>query len=317
VGAVFFAGALAFSGAARAAVFEMGPDAGNGSVSQGATQAGSSDQVPGTQIPPAASSQNQGDSSNGGSGTPASRDEGDLWGRDSGQGTTPVAQRPTDPWAGDLTADSVPVWLDAGDVPTAYAMPKYALRTDFRFYRGGGILGKAYLGLFRRFFVGGAANVPDFVGAGPLRMTRDDAQVLARFEVLTESGGCPALALGWDGPAYFHTEAKGLYVAVSKQVVDARSWVLQLDGDLSGGTQPQNFTDHDLRAGAAMTLSFRNYGAFTNLDQMLDPGGPRWNAGIQATFSPITLGLEFQDMGSVRPDTPVSRLLRLTWNGSF
>jgi hypothetical protein len=213
-------------------------------------------------------------------------------------------------------ASELPVELDAGDVPTAYTLEKYDLRTDFRFYEGGGILGKAYLGLFPRFFLGGAADIRNFVGSGSLSVTRDDAQLLARFAILLEDRAVPALSIGWDGPSYDLEEAKGLYIVLSKRV-PTRLCFVQFHGELNSD-QVQNFLpSRDLRASAAATASIRNFGVFTNLDEVLDPLGPRWCAGLEAYFSPITLGLEFRDLASERPDTPASRLLRVTWNGRF
>ncbi|HTB22871.1 MAG TPA: hypothetical protein VK914_09210 [bacterium] len=282
--AAFLSAALAMGAACSAADFDMAPEDGGGAVSRSATPSADLSPVPGTQVPPDQAGQDQSD-------------------QDEDKGSLGPAE--------------VPVWLSAGDVPTAYTLPKYGLRTDVRFYDGGGVYGQAYLGLFSRFFVGGAANVPDFVGAGHIQMTRDDAQVLARLQVLAEDGGVPALSLGWDGPGYDRSANKGLYVSASKQVA-ADPCVVQFSGGLNAGPQLEAFAaDRDLRASGAMTLSFRNVGAFTSLDEMLAPHGPRWCAGIQASFDPVTLGLEFQDLASVRPDTPVSRLLRVAWNGSF
>lgn len=285
MGAGLLSLALAISATAAAADFDLAP--GDGSVSHDAThsgnstQSGDSGQAPGTQVPAAGGSELQAE---------------DL---------------------GALTPDDMPVWLDAGDVPTAYVLSKYGLRTDFRLYEGGGIVGKAYIGLFSRFFIGGAVNLPNFVGSGPIPLTRDDAQVLARLQLLAEDNDIPALAVGWDGPAYDRSEAKGLYVSASKQVA-VDPCVVQFHGGVNAGTELESFVaDRDLRADAAMTVSYLNYGAFTSLDEMLHPGGPRWCAGLQATFDPITVGLEFQDLASVRPDTLPSRLLRLAWNGNF
>lgn len=210
----------------------------------------------------------------------------------------------------------VPVWLDAGDVPTAYLLKKYDLRTDFRLYEGGGILGKAYLGLFPRFFIGGAADMRDFLGPGPIEMTRDDAQVLARLALLLEDEAVPAVSIGWDGPAYDRGTAKGLYLAVSKEVPTSLCFV-QFHGGLNSDNVSSFVATRDLRASAAVTTAFHNYGVFTGLDGILDPLGPRWAAGLEAYFSPITLGLEFRDIASMRPDTPMSRLLRVAWNGRF
>lgn len=210
----------------------------------------------------------------------------------------------------------VPVRLEAGDVMTAYGVRKYELRTDFKFYDGGGILGKAYLGLFPRFFLGGAANVRNFVGSGDLRMRRDDAQLLARLLVLVEDESVPALAIGWDGPAYEHGEAKGLYLSLSKEV-PTRIAFLQFHGGVNTANVETFVGNRDLRASAGLTTAIRNVGAFTEVDEALNSAGSRWNAGLFAYFSPITLGIEFRDLASARANTPVSRLLRVSWDGRF
>lgn len=210
----------------------------------------------------------------------------------------------------------MPVELDVGDVPTAFMLDKYAVRTDFRFYEGGGILGKAYLGLFPRFFIGGAADVRNFVGSGPLSINQNDAQLLARFAILLEDQAMPALSIGWDGPSYDLEEAKGLYLALTKRI-PTRLCFVQFDGELNSD-KIQGFEPYrDLRAAAAATACIHNFGVFTDLDEVMAPLGPRWCAGLEAYFSPITLGLEFRDLASERPDTPVSRLLRVNWIGRF
>jgi hypothetical protein len=147
-------------------------------------------------------------------------------------------------------------------------------------------------------------------------MTRDDAQLLARFAVLEEDESIPALAIGWDGPAYDNEQAKGLYLSASKEIPTSVGFI-QFHGGLNSAEVGNFVASRDLRASAAVTTAVYNYGLFTNLDDVLDPLGPRWCAGINGTFSPITLGLEFRDLASERPNTPVSRLLRVTWVGQF
>ena len=214
-----------------------------------------------------------------------------------------------------LTSD-YPVRLDAGDVPTAYGLDKYALRVDMRFYDGGGILTKAYLGIFPRLFIGGAADLRGAIGSGPLSMTRDDAQLLARLLVLLEDDDIPAVAIGYDGPAYEHGAARGLYLAVSKEFPTSLAYV-QVHGGLNTGQVDQFNVDHDLRGSLAITTAIQNVGLFSELDEVMDPLGPRWNSGLEVNFDPIVVAVELRDLGAIRPDTPVSRLLRLSYNGRF
>lgn len=215
-----------------------------------------------------------------------------------------------------LPAPAVPTPLEAGDVQTAYSLKKYGLRSDFKFYDGGGIMGKAYLGLFPRFFIGGAANLRNFVGGGDLKLRRDDAQLLARLEVIREDDTLPSIALGWDGPNYERGEAKGLYLAVSKEL-PTQVALIQLHGGLNSPYVETFVANRDLRASFAVTTAIRNVGLFTEIDEVLNPLGSRWNAGFSVVFKPITLGLEFRDLASLRPATTVSRLLRVTWTGRF
>lgn len=210
----------------------------------------------------------------------------------------------------------VPDFIQAGDVQTAYGLKKYELRTDLRFHDGGGILGKAYLGLFSRFFLGGAVELRNAIGTGDVHLYRDDAQLLARLLVLKEDEAIPALAIGWDGPAYERGTAKGLYVVLSKELATSFAFV-QFHGGVNSANVEQFRADRDLRASFAVTTAVHNVGLFTEVDEVLDPIGSRWNAGFQVYFSPITLGLEFRDLASARPYTPVSRLLKVSWNGRF
>lgn len=215
-----------------------------------------------------------------------------------------------------LPAPAVPTWLEAGDVQTAYSLKKYGLRTDFKFHDGGGILAKAYLGLFPRFFIGGAVEMRNFIGSGDLRLRRDDAQLLARLLLIKEDDSLPALSVGWDGPQYERGEAKGLYLAVSKELPTELAFI-QLHAGVNSPYVETFVANRDLRASFGITTAIRQVGLFTEIDEVLHPLGSRWNAGLSATFSPITLGLEFRDLASLRPNTPVSRLLRVSWTGRF
>lgn len=228
----------------------------------------------------------------------------------------PAARQDGDDGGAGLPTAQVPVGIEAGDVPSAYGLRKYELRTDFRFHDGGGILGKAYLGIFPRFFLGGAAEMRNAIGSGDIRFHRDDAQLLARLLVLVEDETVPALAIGWDGPAYERGEAKGLYLSVSKEVPTSLAFV-QFHGGFNTANVEQFQGNRDLRANFAVTTAIHNVGVFTEVDEVLNTAGSRWNAGFFASFSPITLGLHFRDLASPRPNTPVSRLLKVSWNGRF
>lgn len=215
-----------------------------------------------------------------------------------------------------IPAAKLPLRLEVGDVPTAYALKKYGLRTDLKFHQGGGILAKAWLGLFERFMLGGAVEIRHFIGDGDVDIRRDDAQLLAKLLVLREDRELPALAIGWDGPAYESGEAKGLYVALSKEFSTALAF-FQLHAGANSGQFERFKATRDLRAFLGLSTSVYNVSLFTEVDEVLNTAGSRWNAGLLVHFQPVSLGLEFRDLASLRPGVTVSRLLRVSWDGRF
>jgi hypothetical protein len=217
---------------------------------------------------------------------------------------------------GGLPTSEIPNPMMAGDIPTAYGLRKYDLQADTKFFEGGGILAKGYLGLFSQFYIGGAACVRGYIGGADLKMTRDDAQLLAKLVLVKEDDLFPALAVGWDGPAYERGEAKGLYLAGSKELPTAAGFI-QLHGGLNTSNVEGFVGNRDLRASAAITGAIHNFGFFTGVDEVLHPVAPRWSAGIEGHFAPIVLALEWHDLASGRPNLPASRLLRVGWNGRF
>jgi len=228
--------------------------------------------------------------------------------------SSPTGAVPTAPASGDAT---VPQLIDAGDVPTAYALLKYEMRADIRFYPDGGILNKVYLGIFTRFFIGGALNVPGLVSAGPVYLDRDDAELLARLIVVKEDDQTPSIAVGWDGPAYDGAEERGLYIVMSKEFRAPLGYF-----QAHGGINTSNFEDgwqagRDLRGFAALTSTFSQFTGFCEADEINNPAGPALNAGLRYFFDPISLGLEFRDLGATQGGEPSSRLLRASYSGLF
>ncbi len=203
---------------------------------------------------------------------------------------------------------------DAGDAPTAYLLNKYEVKTDLRFYESGGILGKAYLGLFPWLTIGGGANAENVIGSGDVTMTRDDAMVLARLQLLRESDNWPALALGWDGPAYSFVPTRGLYLAASKEIRTSLGYC-QIHGSLNTARFADFKADQDLEGALAFTSVVSLVTLFTEFDDAFNPQGGYLNAGFRVNLDPINIGFEFRDLGARHG--PVFRLLRVGYIGLF
>jgi hypothetical protein len=212
---------------------------------------------------------------------------------------------------------SLPRLLDAGDVPTAYTLLKNEVRVDERFFPGGGLLSKVSIGVFSRLMLGGALDLPGLVAAGPVTLQREDASLLVRLLALPEDAQLPAVSLGWDGPAYGPAELRGLYLSASKEFGTPLGY-FQLHGGLNTSNVDNGWTaSHDLRGSAAVTSSFRQVTGFFEADEIGHPAGPRLDGGLRVFFDPISLGLEFHDIGATRNGTPSWRVLRASYTGLF
>ena len=210
----------------------------------------------------------------------------------------------------------VPQPIDAGDVPTAYSLLKYEMRADIRFYAGGGLLSKVNFGLFPRFSLGVALDVPGLIGAGPINLNRDDASILARFLLIKEDESFPALSLGWDGPDAAGGELRGLYLVASKEFRTPLGYA-QAHGGINSSIFDGFVGSKDLRGFAALTTTFKQLTVFFEADELIKAGGPRLASGGRFYFEPISLGVEFRDLGATRANSVVSRVLRVSYDGLF
>ena len=228
------------------------------------------------------------------------------WG-DGSKGATPQSK----------AESSVPRLIDAGDAPTAYSLSKYEMRADIRFYPGGGILNKLNLGVFPRFFIGGGLNVPGLVNAGPVTLVREDVSLLARLVAVAEDDSWPAIAIGWDGPAFNGAELRGLYLSASKEFGTPLGY-FQLHGAANSAFFENGWqADKHLRGSGALTFSIRQLTAFGEADELGSPAGPRYSAGARFYFEPVSLGVEFRDLGATRAGLMSSRMLRVSYSGLF
>ena len=211
---------------------------------------------------------------------------------------------------------SVPALTDVGDVPAAQGLLLHEMRTDVRFYAGGGVLTKLNLGIFSRFSLGAALNVPNLIGTGPISMAREDASVLARLLVLREDEAFPAIAIGWDGPAYAGGELRGLYLVFSKELRLSFS-TLQAHGGLNSSVVDGFEISRNLRGFAAVSTNLHELTLFIEGDEFNHPVAPRVSAGARYFFDPVSVGVEFRDLGGLRNGVEVSRTLRVSYSGLF
>ncbi|MES2201845.1 MAG: hypothetical protein V4498_06315 [candidate division FCPU426 bacterium] len=216
----------------------------------------------------------------------------------------------------ETSVSEVPVALRAGRVPTAFTLPRHSLHGDLDFYGGGGILTKAELGIFPRFFIGAALNVPGLIGSGAVKLVKEDAQLLARLMVFKGNESFPSVAIGWDGPAYSGGEARGLYAVASRGFKTPLGFSY-LHAGLNTPVLETFVFDRDMRGFAAATLDINQSTLFFEADEFNHASGPTLATGFRFFMDPISLGLEFRDLAGNRNAAQVSRLLTVAYDGSF
>src|SRR5206468_1427257 len=125
----------------------------------------------------------------------------------------------------------------------------------------------------------------------------------------------PAVALGYDGPAYAGAELRGAYISLSKEFRTPLGFFQGHAGANSSYFDNGWQMARDLRGFAALTTTFRQVTGFIEADEINNPAGPRYNAGARVYFDPISLGVEFRDLGSTRSGVQSSRMLRVSYSG--
>ena len=118
---------------------------------------------------------------------------------------------------------SVPVFavqarnIELVDVPTASTLIKGEIRVDIKFYPGGGILNRFYVGFFDRFMMGGALNITNIVGTGDVEVVLPP-KFLGKIRITDDDGVVPAISLGYEGEGYFDMDPRGAFLAVTKEI---------------------------------------------------------------------------------------------------
>jgi hypothetical protein len=181
--------------------------------------------------------------------------------------------------------------IELVDVPTANTLLQKEIRIDFKFSPGGGILSRLYVGLFDRLYLGGAFNVNNVIGSGAITLDFPPG-VLAKVRLTDDDGPVPAISLGYDGQGYMNIPAKGVLIAVTKEV--NAGIIMQISAVAYTNNFAQFGRDIDIGAGIAFGIT-RELTACVEIDSLLgaSPGG-RVSFGLGYFFDPIEIDLGFK-----------------------
>jgi hypothetical protein len=201
--------------------------------------------------------------------------------------------------------------IEIVDLPTANSLIKGEIRGDFKFYPGGGILSRIYVGLFDRFMIGGAEKIDNIIGNGNLAF--DIPWFLVKFRFTDDDGSVPAVALGYEAPGYFDVPAKGAFIAVTKELAMGSVFA-----QFTGTVNTNNFTHFgqgiDLGLGVEFAIT-KEFILGTEMNGIFGaiPNARFVNFVIGYFFDPIQI-----DVGvKYNFDSDVSRILRIIYISYF
>lgn len=203
--------------------------------------------------------------------------------------------------------------IELVDVPTANSMLKAELRYDVKFYAGGGVLNRIYVGVFDRLMIGAALNVTNLVGTGQIQVILPP-KLLGKFRITDDEGGVPAISLGYEGESYLDMYTRGVFVSVTKEIA-LGSVFMQLTGTVYTNQFSDIITNMDMGAGAAFAVT-RDLILCAEIDSLFRDSSLNLNCGISYRFDPITLEVILK-YGLGEEDVRHSRVLRLTYISYF
>ncbi|PKL92384.1 MAG: hypothetical protein CVV21_03475 [Candidatus Goldiibacteriota bacterium HGW-Goldbacteria-1] len=203
--------------------------------------------------------------------------------------------------------------IELVDVPTANSMLKAELRYDVKFYAGGGVLNRIYVGVFDRLMIGAALNVTNLVGNGQIQVVLPP-KLLGKFRITDDEGGVPAIAIGYEGESYLDMYTRGVFISVTKEIALGSAF-MQLTGTVYTSQFSDIIMSMDMGAGAAFAIT-QDFMISAEVDSLFRDSSLNLNCGISYRFEPITIEVILK-YGLGEDDVRHSRVLRLTYISYF
>jgi opacity protein-like surface antigen len=203
--------------------------------------------------------------------------------------------------------------LELIDVPTANSMLRGEFRYNVKFYPGGGLLNRIYVGIFDRLVIGGALDVTNIVGTGQIDVVLPP-KFLGKLRLTEDDGVMPAIAIGYEGEGYFDSKPRGVYAAVTKEIKMGSAF-MQLTGAAYTNEYSSIGSSIDMGAGAAFAIT-KEFSLDAEYDSILQDSSGHLNFNAGYFFDPIQIDLIFR-YGLGEQDIRVARVLRITYISYF
>jgi hypothetical protein len=203
--------------------------------------------------------------------------------------------------------------LELIDVPTANSMLKGEFRYNVKFYPGGGLLNRVYVGIFDRLMIGGALNITNIVGTGQIDVVLPP-KFLGKIRLTEDDGAMPAIAIGYEGEGYFDSKPRGAFAAVTKEIKMGSAF-MQFTGAAYTNQFSSIGSSIDMGAGAAFAVT-KEFSLAAEYDSILQDSSGHLNFNAGYFFDPIQIDLIFR-YGLGEQDIRIARVLRISYIGYF
>ncbi len=203
--------------------------------------------------------------------------------------------------------------IELVDVPTANTLIRGEVRVDIKFYPGGGILNRLYVGFFDRLMVGGALNIRNLIGTGDVELVFPP-KFLGKIRLTDDTSTIPAISIGYEGESYFDIKARGLFISITKEL-NLGSFFIQLDGAVYTNEFTQFGKEIDAGAGISFAIT-PEFIISTEYDSILGNEDGHFNIGIGYFFDPIEIDIGIK-YGLGNMENRLSRILKILYISYF
>jgi hypothetical protein len=203
--------------------------------------------------------------------------------------------------------------LDVIDAPTANTLLRGMYNFHLRFYEGGGVITRAWVGFANIFMVGATFNTQNVIGMGTV--TAKEPKVLAKIKIIEDSAVFPSLAFGYEPQEYGLTaRPMGIYGVVTKTLLGN----LVVDGGIYNHNVVTNFNfsdDFGVFAGGIWQVG-QDFAFLVDCTDILQTSSLSLNFGIRYAFAP-ELRLEMDFKGLTKDPSLCVRNLRIDYVNYF
>lgn len=211
--------------------------------------------------------------------------------------------------------------LDAIDTPTTNTLLRGMYNFHLKFYEGGGVLTRAWVGFANIFMIGATFNLDNVIGMGTV--TGREPKILAKIKIIEDSPAFPSVALGYEPQSFgvydpisdkYSIKPIGLYAVVTKNVAPS----LFLSAGVGNHNVFKDFkldTDLDVFANAALMLN-PDLGLLVECNDIISKDYLNLSVGIRYAFAP-ELRIEIDFKGLTKKPEEYIRNLRIDYVNYF